>query len=190
MRQKPSYPEDEAFHEALGRALKVLRAERGLERKDLAEMAGLSYPYVSEIESGKKRPSSRAVLALAEALGVPAHHLWEMADALQTQTAMSPAPEERVSRSYFHTEERAPSADAAQVAPMSIPPPSVAMPMSAKRPRLARRRAKAEPAVGAATPADPGSGEGGLLDELIAAASRLPAQDLEQLVVLARRLAR
>jgi transcriptional regulator with XRE-family HTH domain len=177
MGQKPT---DEAFHEAFGRALKVLRAERGLERKELAETAGLSYPYVSEIETGKKRPSSRAVLALAEALGVPAHHLWEMADALQTQTIVEPVSAPGIERSFFHSESAAPQ----------IPPPSVA-PMAAPRSRLARRRAekadRTAPPVADAKQAPP---EHRLLDELVSTAARLPAQDLEHLVDLARRLAR
>jgi transcriptional regulator with XRE-family HTH domain len=35
----------------------------------VAEASGLSYPYLSEIENGKKRPSSRALEGIAEALG-------------------------------------------------------------------------------------------------------------------------
>ena len=175
-------PTDEAFHEAFGRALKVLRAERGLERKDLAEMAGLSYPYVSEIETGKKRPSSRAVLALAEALGVPAHHLWEMADALQTHTTIEPMTTAADERSYFHAGEIPPPPAAAS--------PSVGVAMASPRGRLARRRAgKAERSVAPpATPPVPSESQ--LLDELVATAARLPARDLEHLLELARRLAR
>lgn len=67
--------------EALGRAVKVLRTDQGIDRGELAEMSGLSYPYVSEIENGKKRPSSRALEALASSLGVRAHELLAAADA-------------------------------------------------------------------------------------------------------------
>src|SRR5258708_30671137 len=49
-------PRGKDFYEALGRAIKVTRAEQGLERKELARLSGLSYPYLSEIE----RPESRA----------------------------------------------------------------------------------------------------------------------------------
>lgn len=61
---------DPAYYEALGRAIKVARAELGLSRKDLAEAARISYPYVADIESGRGRPSSSALLAVARALGM------------------------------------------------------------------------------------------------------------------------
>src|SRR5712692_9612075 len=48
------------FYRALGRAIKVTRAEQGLERKELSRLSGVSYPYLSEIEKGKKRPSTEA----------------------------------------------------------------------------------------------------------------------------------
>jgi transcriptional regulator with XRE-family HTH domain len=66
--------------EALGRTIRVLRTERGMERKDLAEAAGLSYPYLAEIEKGRKRPSARVLEAIAEALGVRVHELFEGAE--------------------------------------------------------------------------------------------------------------
>ncbi len=52
----------------LGRAIQVRRAELGLKRKDLARSAALSYPYLSELETGSKAPSARALGQLAEAL--------------------------------------------------------------------------------------------------------------------------
>lgn len=52
----------------LGRAIQVRRAELGLKRKDLAQQASLSYPYLSEIENGSKAPSAKALAQLAEAL--------------------------------------------------------------------------------------------------------------------------
>ena len=126
---------------------------------------------------------------MAEALGVPAHHLWEVADALQTQGNLAaPAPAERVTPSYFHADSLEAPPEA--VVPASIPPPSVAMPTTAKRARLPRLRAKQAPAVGAASQSPPPAEGAGLLDELVAAAEKLPPRDLEQLVELARRLAR
>ena len=73
---------DPLYYRYLGRAIRLLRVERGLERKDLAARSGLSYPYLSEIESGKKRASSQALLAIAQALGVRPHELLATADAL------------------------------------------------------------------------------------------------------------
>jgi DNA-binding CsgD family transcriptional regulator/DNA-binding XRE family transcriptional regulator len=68
------------FYRALGRAIKVTRAEQGLERKELSRLSGVSYPYLSEIEKGKKRPSTEAVRALASALGLRQSELLERAE--------------------------------------------------------------------------------------------------------------
>ena len=72
--------DDPAYFEAVGRAIRVLRTERGMERKDLAEASGLSYPYLSEMETGKKRASSKALFAIAEALGVRPADLLALGD--------------------------------------------------------------------------------------------------------------
>ena len=61
---------DPSFYEAFGRAVKVLRAERGLSRKELAALAGVSYPYLADIESGRGRPSSGSLLALSRAFEI------------------------------------------------------------------------------------------------------------------------
>jgi len=71
------------YYEFLGRAIKVERTARGMDRKVLAERAGLSYPYVSEIENGSKRPSSQAVLQIADALGLEPSELMAVAERLQ-----------------------------------------------------------------------------------------------------------
>jgi transcriptional regulator with XRE-family HTH domain len=63
-------PEDSSFARTLGRAIKVLRTLRGVDRKDLADRAGLSYSYLAEIENGKKSPSASAQKAIADALGM------------------------------------------------------------------------------------------------------------------------
>lgn len=54
--------------QALGRAIAVRRVQLGLKRKDLAEKASLSYPYISELENGGKEPSAKALRQIAEAL--------------------------------------------------------------------------------------------------------------------------
>lgn len=59
----------------LRRSLRVLRAERDLTQKALAEAADLSPAYVSQIESGQKRPSMDTLERLAGALGVPVSEL-------------------------------------------------------------------------------------------------------------------
>lgn len=50
--------------------VKIIRKHRGLTQVELAKKSGLSRPYLTEIETGKKDGSIRAIKALAEALDV------------------------------------------------------------------------------------------------------------------------
>ncbi len=68
------------FYLALGRAIKVVRTELGMERKELARLSNLSYPYLSEIEQGKKRLSSESLRAIARALRLRQSELLERAE--------------------------------------------------------------------------------------------------------------
>jgi transcriptional regulator with XRE-family HTH domain len=70
------------FYRALGRAIKVARTERGLERKELARLSGFSYPYLAEIEKGVKRPSMEALIPIARALGLKQSELLQLAERL------------------------------------------------------------------------------------------------------------
>jgi transcriptional regulator with XRE-family HTH domain len=85
-------PRGRNFYEALGRAIKVTRAEQGLERKELARLSGLSYPYLSEIEKGKKRASTEALLPIAQALGLRQSELLERAEGLLERGLSSSNP--------------------------------------------------------------------------------------------------
>jgi DNA-binding XRE family transcriptional regulator len=51
--------------------VKVLRKHRGYTQKELADIAGISRPYLAEIETSKKDGSISAYKALAGALEVP-----------------------------------------------------------------------------------------------------------------------
>jgi SOS-response transcriptional repressor LexA len=61
--------------EEFGRRLKARREELGLSRRDVVEASGLSYPYVSQLETGYRLPSHKALAALAEALELPPSEL-------------------------------------------------------------------------------------------------------------------
>ena len=50
--------------------IKIIRKARGLTQNDIARAAGLSRPYLTEIETGKKDGSIRALKAIAKALDV------------------------------------------------------------------------------------------------------------------------
>jgi transcriptional regulator with XRE-family HTH domain len=61
----------------LGRAIACTRMEHGMKRKDLVKSteSGISYPFLAEIENGKKWPSFRVLDVLAEALGCSSLYL-------------------------------------------------------------------------------------------------------------------
>lgn len=50
--------------------VRVWRTHRGLSARDVAAATGLSVPYLSEIESGKKEGSVSSLKKIAEALNV------------------------------------------------------------------------------------------------------------------------
>jgi transcriptional regulator with XRE-family HTH domain len=60
----------------LGAQVRALRRERGLTLKALGQRAGLSHPFLSQVERGLARPSVGSVQRIAHALGVPVAHLW------------------------------------------------------------------------------------------------------------------
>jgi DNA-binding XRE family transcriptional regulator len=63
-------PEPEPlWREVLGSRLRALRSDRDETLAQTAERAGISPQYLSEIERGRKEPSSEMIAALAGALG-------------------------------------------------------------------------------------------------------------------------
>jgi transcriptional regulator with XRE-family HTH domain len=60
--------------ETVGQRLKRLRLERGLSQRELAA-PGVTYAYISRIETGTRQPSVKALRKLAVALGVTADFL-------------------------------------------------------------------------------------------------------------------
>lgn len=59
----------------LGRAIACTRLEQGMKRKDLVAAACISYPFLAEIENGKKWPSFEMLDTLAESLGCSSLYL-------------------------------------------------------------------------------------------------------------------
>ena len=55
----------------LGRLVQQRRHELGLSRRDLADRSEMSYPYVSQIETGDRDPSLKTLRKLAEVLQLP-----------------------------------------------------------------------------------------------------------------------
>jgi transcriptional regulator with XRE-family HTH domain len=53
-----------------GSPVRVWREHRGLTQQQLAEAAGISVPYLSQIESGKRRGRAEVLAAIAKGLGL------------------------------------------------------------------------------------------------------------------------
>ena len=68
--QRPAAAPQPLWREALGDVLRRLRHERGERLADTARRAGVSPQYLSEVERGRKEPSSEMIAAIAGALGV------------------------------------------------------------------------------------------------------------------------
>jgi len=64
------------FETDLGARVRKLRRERGLTLKGLGRLAGLSHPFLSQVERGLARPSVGSVERIAAALDVSVAHLW------------------------------------------------------------------------------------------------------------------
>ena len=79
---------DELWRRALGRQLRELRLARGERLDDTAARAGISPQYLSEIERGRKEPSSEMIAAVIGALeSTLAEVLVRVADHLSANTA-------------------------------------------------------------------------------------------------------
>jgi transcriptional regulator with XRE-family HTH domain len=116
--------------EALGRAILLRRTELALSRRELAEAAGLSYPFVSALERGRRAPSVRTLHRLAGALGTTVADLEARADELVDHAAVDPVASralvERLLREALHDEVRSEVAralggDGAAAAPPGVP---------------------------------------------------------------------
>jgi transcriptional regulator with XRE-family HTH domain len=68
-RDRHSAPEP-LWREVVGRQLRVVRHEQDRTLADVAEEAGVSTQYLSEVERGLKEPSSEILGAVAGALGL------------------------------------------------------------------------------------------------------------------------
>jgi ribosome-binding protein aMBF1 (putative translation factor) len=69
-KRTPDREPEPLWRDVLGRSLRAAREERGSRLVDIAERAGISPQYLSEIERGRKEPSSEMIAAVTGALGV------------------------------------------------------------------------------------------------------------------------
>jgi transcriptional regulator with XRE-family HTH domain len=94
----------------LGRMVQQRRHELALSRRDLAERSELSYPYLSQIETGDRDPSLRTMHRLADALDVPVEHMAGLispsswADPIGSAPTPASAPRMMRARTSTHAE--------------------------------------------------------------------------------------
>src|SRR5262252_6532568 len=74
-RQPP--PQEPLWREVLGQRLRALRLDQRETLSETAGRAGISPQYLSEVERGRKEPSSEMIAALAGALGITLTELTE-----------------------------------------------------------------------------------------------------------------
>ena len=78
---EPAPQDHEAWAEALGHTIKVVRTDLGFGRRRLATLAGISYSSLSAIENGAKVPSAKILHVIAERLQLQPHELYAAAEA-------------------------------------------------------------------------------------------------------------
>ena len=90
----PQEPSEPLWREALGRRLRALRQDQQETLLETAGRAGISPQYLSEVERGRKEPSSEMIAALAGALGTTLTGLTEQVagDLRRQQNATAAGP--------------------------------------------------------------------------------------------------
>ena len=90
-RPRERQAQEPLWRDVLGRRLRVLRQEQQETLYETASRAGISPQYLSEIERGRKEPSSEMIAALAGALGTTLIDLTEhVAGDLRRQMSLAP----------------------------------------------------------------------------------------------------
>ena len=86
-------PQEPLWREVLGRRLRALRLDQRETLAETAGRAGISPQYLSEVERGRKEPSSEMIAALAGALGTTLIDLTELVagDLRRLRAVASPA---------------------------------------------------------------------------------------------------
>ena len=65
---------------ALGRGVRAIRKERGINQTQLSQKSGLTTGGISRVETGSRNPSWANVVRLAEGLGVSSSELARRAE--------------------------------------------------------------------------------------------------------------
>ncbi len=90
----------------LGEFIKDQREIASMSVRRLAELAGVSNPYLSQIERGLRRPSAEILQQLAKALKISAETLYVRAGLLSEEDALAPSTREAIARDPLLTAEQ------------------------------------------------------------------------------------
>jgi DNA-binding XRE family transcriptional regulator len=85
----------------IGAVLRRVRQHQGRTLRDVADSAGVSLPYLSEVERGTKEASSEVLAAICRALGLPMPDLLD--EVRRELLRQAPAPRARVGTAQFVT---------------------------------------------------------------------------------------
>lgn len=75
---------------AVGSAIRRLRLARGLTLRQVSQSSAISLPYLSEIERGRKEPSSEIIQTVCAVLGITLRELMRETDAELIVAELSP----------------------------------------------------------------------------------------------------
>ena len=116
-KQKPATTEDvpEGITSHVGEFIKLQRERADLSLRRLADRAGVSNPYLSQIERGLRKPSAEILKRLSRALSISAESLYsraglieegprppEVIDAIDSDQVLSPS-QKRVLADLYRT---------------------------------------------------------------------------------------
>ena len=94
---------EQRFHD-LGEFIREQRRTARLSLRKLSELAGISNPYLSQIERGLRKPSAEILQQIAHGLRISAETLYVRAGFLEQRDLDDPSLEEAISRDPTLTE--------------------------------------------------------------------------------------
>lgn len=74
----------DVFLMQIAATVRRLRRAKGLSQKDLADLIGVSFTRISDLERGKGNPTLATLVALAEALGTSPRDLFDVSQKAHT----------------------------------------------------------------------------------------------------------
>jgi len=90
----------------LGAFIREQRSSARLSLRRLSELAGISNPYLSQIERGLRRPSAEILQQIAKALRISAETLYVQAGILEPATGETDLAREILSDPHLHEEQK------------------------------------------------------------------------------------